>query len=268
MRAVVPVLILLAGCGTMTVGKERELSQRFEREVRREYRFLRDPIVNQYVARIGERILRPFGPQPFEYSFQVVEDDDVNAFAGPAGQIYLHSGTILRARNVAELAGVIAHEIGHVAKRHVAQNYERQRAASVGQQIAVIGAGVVLGGAVANAANLATGLGLAAVLNSFGREAEDEADQFAVGALVAAGYDPNGLPTFFETMNAAPGGRTPGFLSSHPAPADRMQATRAAIATVDASPHLVRDDDGRFEIIQQRVDLLTQGRARARSDIR
>jgi predicted Zn-dependent protease len=258
------LLGILTACGTLSVKKEQELSKEFERQVRREYRFVRDPVVNQYVSRIGESILQPLGPQPFEYEFHVVEDEEVNAFAGPAGQIYVHTGTIQRARNVAELAGVIAHEIGHVAKRHIAQNYEKMQAASVGRQIAVLGAGVLLGSAGAGAANLATGFGLAAVLNSFSREAEAEADAFAVEALPKAGYDPNGLPTFFETLKAESGANVPSFLSSHPAPSDRIEATRAEIAALDLPPGRLRtDDDGRFEIIQRRVELLTQGRARS-----
>lgn len=261
----VPLLAVLAGCGTMSVKKEQDLARDFERQVSREYRFVRDRVVNQYVTRIGETILRPLGPQPFEYSFQVVEDDEVNAFAGPAGQIYVHSGTILRARNVSELAGVIAHEIGHVAKRHLAQNYEKQRAASIGRQVAVIGAGVLGGNAAAGAANLATGFGLGAVLNTFSREFEVEADAFAVDVLPKAGYDPNGLPTFFETLQAESGSRVPSFLSSHPAPADRLEATRAAIAALDLAPGLAIDDGGRFEIIQQRVELLTRARSPSRS---
>ena len=265
MRRLAGVLFLglLTACGTLSVRKEQELSKEFEREVRREYRFIRDPIVNQYVSRIGESILQPLGPQPFQYTFNVVEDEEVNAFAGPAGQIYVHTGTIERARNVAELAGVIAHEIGHVAKRHIAQNYEKMQAANVGRQIAVIGAGVLGGSAAAGAANLATGVGLTAVLNSFGREAEEEADLFAVHALPQAGYDPNGLPAFFETLKAESGANVPTFLSNHPAPADRIEATRAEIRKLDLPPNLRTDDDGRFEIIQRRVELLTQGRSRS-----
>jgi len=264
-RVAVAVLALVAAsaCGTLSVQQERDLSQEFEREIRREYRFVRDPVVNEYVTRIGESILRPLPPQPFEYSFQVVEDDTVNAFAGPAGQIYLHSGTILKARNVEELSGVIAHEIGHVAKRHLAQNYEKQRAASVGKEIAVIGAGILGGGLAASATNLATGLGVTAMLNSFSREAEEEADAFAVDAMIGAGYDPNGLPSFFETLKSEPGSGVPAFLSNHPAPADRLAATRALIAERTLPPDLKTEDDGRFEIIQQRVALLTQhGRSR------
>lgn len=258
------LLVALAGCGTMSVQKEQDLAKQFEREVAREYRFVRDRVVVDYVTRIGETILRPLGPQPFEYSFYVVDDDEVNAFAGPAGQIYVHTGTIVRARNVSELAGVIAHEIGHVAERHLAQNYEKQRAASIGRQVAVIGAGVLGGNAAAGAANLATGFGLGAILNTFSREAEAEADAFAVDALPRAGYDPNGLPTFFETLAAEDGGRVPAFLSSHPAPADRLEATRARIAAADLPPGLASDDGGRFDIIQQRVELLSRSRPRSR----
>jgi len=261
------LLAFLSACGTMSVQKEQDLSREFERQVRREYRFIRDPIVNQYVTKIGETILQPLGPQPFEYSFHVVEDEEVNAFAGPAGQIYVHTGTIQRARNVTELAGVIAHEIGHVQKRHIAQNYEKMQAASWGKELAVIGAGVLGGQAAAGAADLATGVGLASVLNSFGRDAENEADAFAVEALPKAGYDPNGLPSFFETLAAEPGPHPPAFLSSHPAPADRLARTRALIAAAQLPPNLREDDDGRFEIIQQRIALLTRGRARSKGEV-
>jgi predicted Zn-dependent protease len=157
---------------------------------------------------------------------------------------------------------VIAHEIGHVNKRHIAQNYEKQRAASIGQRAAVIGAGLLGGGAAAGATNLATGLGLAAVLNSFGREAEREADDFAVVVLPRAGYDPNGLPSFFETLIAEGGPKAPAFLSSHPAPADRLATTRAAIDAEVLPPGLRTDDGGRLEIIQQRIQLLTKATRR------
>lgn len=257
------LLALATGCGTMSVKKEQDLAKDFDREVSREYRFIRDRVVIAYVTHIGEQILAPMGPQPFVYTFQVVDDEEVNAFAGPAGQIYIHSGTILRARNVSELAGVIAHEIGHVAKRHLAQNYEKQQAANVGRQMAVIGAGVLGGSAAAGAANLASGFGLGALLNTFSREAEGEADAFAVEALPKAGYDPNGLPTFFETLASERTSGVPAFLSSHPAPADRLEATRAMITAADLPPGLAVDDGGRFEIIQQRVELLSRSKPRS-----
>jgi predicted Zn-dependent protease len=249
--------VALVGCTTLSVPEERQLGAEFERDARREYRFVNDPIVVGYVSRIGEDVLRAAGPQPFEYRFYVLDQPEINAFAGPAGGVYVNSGTILKARNVSELAGVIAHEVGHVVRRHVAQNYSKQQAANIGEQVLVFGASIVGGGAAAAGAGLIGGIGTMAVLNSFGREAEREADDFAVGVLPQAGYDPNGLPSFFETLMAEGGSQMPVFLSSHPATADRLAATRAAIARETLPPDLRVDDGGRLEIIQQRIRLLT-----------
>jgi predicted Zn-dependent protease len=245
------------GCGTLSVPQERELAGQFERDVRQHYRFVVDPVVEGYVDRIGQGIVSAAGPQPFQYRFTVIEDPEINAFAGPAGHIYVQTGTILAARNASELAGVIAHEVGHVVRRHIAQNYEKQEAAGVGHDLLVLGAGIVGGGAAAGAANLVGGLGMMAVLNSFGRQAEREADDFAVHVLPRAGWDPNGLPSFFQVLVNEGGANPPAFLASHPAPADRLQATRDAIARLDLPPGLQVDDDGRLEIIQRRITLLT-----------
>jgi predicted Zn-dependent protease len=249
--------LLAAGCGTLSVPEEQRLARDFEVQAERQLRLVRDRVVVGYVDAIGQRIVAAAGPQPFAYRFAVVDDPEINAFAGPGGRIYVHTGTILAARNVAELAGVIAHEVGHVAERHVAENYGKQRAASIGRQAAVLGGGLLAGAGGANAAGLAGGLGSAVVLNAYGREAEREADDFAVRVLPAAGYDPSGLPSFFETMVAEGGPRAPAFLSSHPAAADRLAATRAAIDAEPTPAHLRLDDGGRFEIIQRRVELLT-----------
>jgi predicted Zn-dependent protease len=246
-----------SACGTLSIADEQQLARQFEAQARGEFRFVRDPVIAEYVDRIGQRIVAASGPQPFAYRFSVIDDPEINAFAGPGGQIYVQTGTILGARNVAELAAVIAHEVGHVVERHIAENYNKQRAADVGRKAAVLGGALVYGSLGANAASLATGLGSAAVLNSYGRDAEREADDFAVRVLPLAGYDPNGLPSFFETMVAQGGAGGPSFLASHPAAQDRLEATRAAIAATPLPPGLRVDDDGRLEIIQRRIELLT-----------
>lgn len=265
--AALALLALAASaCGTLSVADEQRLASQFEVEARREFRFVRDPVIVEYVDRIGQRIVAAAGPQPFAYQFAVIDDPEINAFAGPGGQVYVQTGTILGARNVSELAAVIAHEVGHVVERHIAENYNKQRAADIGRRAAVLGGGLVYGTAGATAASLATGLGSAAVLNSFGRDAEREADDFAVQVLPRAGYDPNGLPSFFETM-AAQGGPDGGFLSSHPAAADRLAATRAAIDAQPLPPGLRVEDGGRLEIIQRRIELLTgESQPRRRDD--
>ncbi len=248
---------LAAACTTMSVTEERAMGQDAVRQVRQEVYEIRDPVVREYVRDIGDQILAATGPQPFEYRFYVVEDDTINAFALPGGHIFVHTGTILKARNVSELAGVIGHEIGHVALRHIAQNYNKYKAGSLGHQAAVL-AGAIYGGQLgAQVADLAGGLAIASVLNSFGREAEREADDFALEMLPRANYDPHGLPTFFETLIRQGGPRPPEFLSSHPTTESRLQDTRNAINQMNLPPTLRVNDGGKLEIIQRRIRLLT-----------
>ena len=250
-------LSLLGACGTLTVPQERQLGEEFSREIRREVILLRDSVVTGYVERIGQEIVQAAGPQPFPYHFYVVEDDEINAFAAPAGHIYIHTETILMARNVSELAGVIAHEVGHVVKRHIAENYGRQRNTGIAHQGFVLAAGVLGGSPAAGAANLGGALAGTAYLNKFGRDAERESDAFAVEVMPKAGYDPIGLVTFFKTLRSESGSGGASFLSSHPATDERIEETRLMIEALPSRSDLRVDDSGRFEIIQRRVQLLT-----------
>ena len=250
-------LPLLGACGTLTVPQEKKLGAEFSREIRREVVLLRDSVVTGYVERIGQEIVRAAGPQPFVYRFHVVADDEINAFAAPAGYIYVHTETILMARNVCELAGVIAHEVGHVVNRHIAENYSRQHNTGIAHQGAVIAAGVLGGSAAAGAANLGGALAGTAFLNKFGREAERESDAFAVEVMPKAGYDPIGLLTFFKTLRSKTGSRGVAFLSSHPATDERIEETRLLIGALPPQGNLRIDDSRRFEIIQRRIRLLT-----------
>src|SRR5262245_63109109 len=152
------VALLALGCGTLSVPEEQGLGRQMAAQMRRELVFVQDPVIVGYVRNLGESIVRAAGPQPFEYHFYVVEDDEINAFAGPAGYVYVHTQTILAARNASELAGVIAHEIGHVAHRHVANNYNRQRNTGILYQTGVLAAWLFGGGLGASAAQLGGGL--------------------------------------------------------------------------------------------------------------
>ncbi len=256
--------LLLTGCATLTVEEEEALGRELEREARRELRLLRDRVVNDYITDLGERLLAAAGPQPFEYHFYVVEDEEINAFAMPAGGIYLNTETILAAGNVSELAGVMGHEIGHVVNRHIAENYNRARATGWAHQAAVIGAGIAGGSAAAGAANLLGGMSAMAFINSFGRDAERESDAFAAEILPRAGIDPEGTWTFFQTMKAEGGPNVPQFLSSHPATDERLEAARARIEAAELPPGLRKEDGGRLEIIQRRIELLMGYGARDR----
>jgi len=247
----------LPACAPLSVPQEQQLGREMSRELRSQLVFVRDPIVVDYVEDIGREILVAAGPQPFAYHFYVVEDEELNAFAAPAGHIYVHTGTILAARNASELAGVIAHEIGHVAYRHVANNYNRQRNTGIAYQAGVVLAWLFGGGVGASAAQLGGGLAATAYLNTFGREAEMQADAFAVSALPRANWDPNGLVSFFKTLQAQGGPNVPTFLSSHPATKERIEATSTRIAELSPGGSLRVDDGGKLAIIQRRIEILT-----------
>jgi predicted Zn-dependent protease len=249
----------LAACAPLSVQEEQRLGYQLARELRGQLVFVRDRVVADYVEDIGREILAAAPPQPFTYHFYVVEDVELNAFAAPAGYIYVHTGTILAARDASELTGVIAHEIGHVVHRHVANNYNRQRNTGLAYQVGVLAAAIFGGQLGASAAQLGGGLAATAYLNQFGREAEMEADAFAVDVMPRAEWDPRGLVTFFETIQRDGGPSGPTFLSSHPATADRIQATRARIEALPPDASLRQDDGGKLEIIQRRIEILTGG---------
>jgi predicted Zn-dependent protease len=246
------------GCASPTPGEEAQLGAQMHQQLLHEAWLLQDRVVVRYVAELGHRIAEVAGPSETGYRFYVVVDPEVNAFAAPGGYIYVNAGTILAARNVSELAAVLAHEIGHVARRHLAENVARRRTASTARQIGVLAGAVAAGPAGASAASLLGGIASMAALNSFGREAEREADAFAVEVLPRAGYDPEGVATFFQTLMHQSGEAAAGeFLSDHPATASRVEETLAAIAAQDLPAGLRSDDGGRLEIIQQRIRLLT-----------
>ena len=145
-RAVLAALgLAFLACAAPTVQQEQAASDDFVRQMKAEVDLFTEPVVVSYVENIGRAILRQMPPQPFAYSFYVVEDENINAFAGPAGHVFVNTGTILKARDHSELAGVIAHEIGHVVERHVAANVGRQQTAGLLHKASVYTAAILLG---------------------------------------------------------------------------------------------------------------------------
>jgi predicted Zn-dependent protease len=246
------------GCSTLSVQEEEQLGARAAAEMHKELDFVRDEWIVKYVEDIGRDIVAASGDQPYDFRFYVVNNEQLNAFALPAGYIYIHTGIITSAANMSELAGVIGHEVGHVVRRHVAKNYERQRNTGLLYQVGALAASIFVGGYAAAAGQMAGQLAAVAYINTFTREAEADADAFAVDALIRAGYHPEGLVSFFETLAAQGDGGVPEFLRSHPSTDKRIAHTRGLIAAADLPPGLRVDDDGQFEIIQRRVELLTK----------
>jgi predicted Zn-dependent protease len=204
--------------------QERDLGMQFDREVGKHLQLVDDPVVLSFMNDLGNEILKKIPQQPFIYRFRVVKDPTLNAFAVPGGYVYLHSGTILAAGSVDELAGVMSHEIGHVKGRHYARMREKAAIPELLATLAGVGAAVATG--KGEAAVAAQGINQAVQLH-FSREFENEADQLGMDYMTRAGYDTTGMARFFERIVALEkkqelGFEIPPYLYSHPDVKDRI----------------------------------------------
>jgi predicted Zn-dependent protease len=211
-----------------SIEKEVALGRQLASEVDRENKFIEDPIITEYVNRVGQNIvLHSDAKVPFQ--IKVIDSDEVNAFALPGGFFYVNKGLILAADNEAELAGVMAHEIAHVAARHAVENAAKMQIMDYGMLAGMIVFGGIPGMLIQNTG----GLGEMLAFMRFSRSAEEEADRLGVQYLYAAGYDPNALATMFEKLSSK-NKKKPGFISkafaSHPQPPDRRAASLALVA--------------------------------------
>ncbi|HEX7117880.1 MAG TPA: M48 family metallopeptidase [Longimicrobiales bacterium] len=229
---VVGATALSAGCG-ISRQEEVELGRQYAAEINRELPIVDDPASNRYINLLGDRIARQ-GGRGLDYTFYIVNTDAVNAFAVPGGYIYVNRGLIAETDNLSELAGVIAHEVGHVEERHSVEQIERMQRANLGLNVAYI----LLGRAPGTLERVGIQVAGAAIFAGFSRAAENEADAVAVPLLVGAGINPNGLVTFFQKL-LRERQRRPStieqWFSTHPLTEDRIQNTRAIIARIPAS---------------------------------
>jgi len=208
-------------------GGERELGRRFFLAARSELPLVEDPVVSDYVDRIGKRLVGTLGGQQFDYQFFVVQSPVINAFAVPGGYIFVFSGLLVHLGNDDELAGVLAHEIGHVAAHHIVRQQQQGQVWTAAALLGVLLSAVnpVLGAAGIAAAQTAQ--------LKYSREFEQEADFLGLRYSDEAGYDPHSLGTFFKTLLAEqrlnPAG-VPAYMLSHPITEDRISHVETTIA--------------------------------------
>lgn len=187
--------------------------------------------LQQYVNRLGQQLARESERPNLPWTFRVVDDPVVNAFALPGGYIYVTRGLLSYLTTEAELVSVLGHEIGHVTGRHSVEQMSKQQLAQIGMI-----AGMVLKPELANYGELAqTGLGL--MFLKYGRDDEREADDLGLRYMVRENYDPREMPDVFATLGRASeqqgAGRIPGWLSSHPAPEERIKRIQEQVAALD-----------------------------------
>lgn len=246
------------------VDKEVALGRQLAAEVDREAKFIDDPVITEYINRVGQNIvLHSDAKVPF--TIKVIDSDEVNAFALPGGFFYVNKGLILAADNEAEVAGVMAHEIGHVAARHAMENQTKGMLAQIG----LIAGSIFLGGLGGMLINQGAQFGALLGFMKFSRNAESEADMLGVEYLWAAGYDPNAMSTMFEKLSAK-NKKKPGTFSklfeTHPQSVDRMEATRSLVARFPEKEEYVLSTS-EFQRVKARLLRLSNARASSAGDI-
>jgi predicted Zn-dependent protease len=188
-------------------------------------------------------------PEPkYPYSFQVVNQKEINAFALPGGPVYVNLGTIQAADNEAELAGVMAHEISHIFMRHATRQASKQMIAQV--PAAILG-GILGQGTGGQLARLGLQFGLGSVFLKYSRDAESEADRVGAKIMYEAGYDPHAMVTFFQKLEEEGGSGGPEFLRDHPDPGNRAENVKVAISQLP--PKNFTRNSAQFSEIKQVV---------------
>ncbi|MBA3887465.1 MAG: M48 family metalloprotease, partial [Acidobacteria bacterium] len=205
----------------MSEAQEVQIGKEVDVEIRREMGVYDNAELQQYVSRIGQRLARASERPELPWQFAVVDEPAVNAFAVPGGYIYLTRGILAFLHDEDQLAGVLGHEIGHVTARHSAQQYTKQTTAGVG--LALLGIFVPEARPFQGITETAAGL----LLLRYGRDHERQADRLGVQYTAQTGYDPAGVAGMLTTLarlDEAAGERrgVPNWLSTHPAPADRV----------------------------------------------
>lgn len=208
----------------MSLQQEVRLGQQINQQVKKDIKISQNQAINRYINRIGQRLAAHSDRPDVNYTFQVVNDDTINAFATMGGFVYMNTGLIKAAVNEAELASVVAHEIGHIDRRHsVDQLCHRARNSTL-----LSAAGLD--------ESTAVNIGVELALNRpNSRSDESEADEVGLNMLRQGGYAPYAMVTFMETLMKRGGASPPTFLSTHPATSDRIRALKAQINPATAN---------------------------------
>ncbi|MFB3903934.1 MAG: M48 family metalloprotease [Acidobacteriota bacterium] len=250
---------LKPGFNIFSPEQDVEIGRRSAAEVEKQLPVLRDSEVRNYVSRIGERLAEVAPGPKFAYQFKVVNVSDINAFALPGGFMYINRGLMEAARDEGELAGVMAHEMSHVALRHGTNQASK---AYLGQAGLGILGGVLGSGTTSDIMSAIGGFGMNSLFLKFSRSAEEQADVSAAQMLAKAGYDPMAMARMFETLREN-AGRDPSkleqFFSSHPAPAQRAERIQKETQLIGG--YEARSPVGDFRRIQSRLGRMAKAQS-------
>jgi predicted Zn-dependent protease len=225
---------LRPGFNLFSKQQDVQLGQEGAQQVRQQYQVVQTPFLQDYIRRVGDRLAatpeaRESG---FPFTFTLLNDAQVNAFALPGGPMFIFTGLIKNTDNEAQLAGVMAHEMSHVILRHGTHQASKANLVEIPARLLQLAAG---GSMLGRLADLGIGVGANSVLLKFSRDAESQADALGARLMSEAGYNPLELARFFETLQASGGqgnSRVAQFLSDHPNPGNRERAIEEEARTL------------------------------------
>jgi len=267
--AVVLSLVCLSGSAwALSYTEEKELGREVFNYIKRSMKIVDDPIVSNYINDLGRKILKATGPQPFDYQFFVLDSDVVNAFAAPAGYVFIHSGLITSMESEGQLAAIISHEIAHVTSRHLSERIAKTQRLSWATLAGIL-AGAFLGGDVGQAMMLGTMAGSVQMQLAYSRHDEREADVKGLTYLVESGYDPRFMMEAFQVMLrtawSAPKD-VPTYLTTHPGLSERISSVETAAASnPEYGGVRGRGDERAFQALKARLLALVGDAQRARN---
>jgi predicted Zn-dependent protease len=234
------------------------MGRQFAQQVEQSSHLIKDPIVNEYVNRIGQNLARNSDTH-LPFTIKILDIEEPNAFALPGGFMFVHAGTILLADDESELAGVMAHEIGHVAACHAARGATRSTLANLAMIPVMIATGPLIG----LGAQEVAGLAVPATFMKFSRGFEAQADYLGVQYAYKTGYDPVGMINFFEKLEALEKKR-PGLIAKaymdHPQTPDRIEKSQHEIATILPPRDQYIVDSSEFQQVKKRLALIMKHR--------
>ena len=236
-----------------SIAEDVKLGREASDEVRKELPLLNDERVDNWVEDIGATLVRAipseFQHPEFRYSFDVINQKEINAFALPGGPMYLNRGMIEAAKSEGEVAGVMAHEISHVALRHGTAQATKSTKPAIWGTLGQIG-GAIIGGGLGQILSAGSQIGAGLAMMSYSREFETQADLLGAQMLARAGYDPREMANMFRTIEKESGGGGPQWMSSHPNPGNRYNAITAEAGKLRVQGNA---NTGQFQSIQARL---------------
>ncbi len=240
------------------------MGQEFAKQVEQTSHVITDPYVNEVVNRLGQNLQRNSDTH-LPFTIKILDVEDVNAFALPGGYMFVNAGAILLADDESELAGVMAHEIGHVAACHAARGATRGALAQIGMIPVILMTGGIAGLGIGEAANY----GIPAVFSKFGRNFEAQADYLGIQYAYKAGYDPNGMINFFEKLQALEKKRPGVYIKlygDHPQTPDRIEKSQEEIGKILPPRDQYKIDTSDFEQAKKRLALIMKHRLKDKNE--